>query len=155
MIDYIRDGTEIYTKSFATIRAEADLSSLPPDLESVAVRLIHSCGMTDIVADLAASPGAATCGRQALTAGAPILCDARMVAEGITRKRLPADNLVICTLWHSEIPELARQMGNTRSAAALDLWLDKLRVRLWRSAMPRLLCSDYWKCWMPEHPNRL
>ena len=127
MIDYIRDGTGIYTKSFATIRAEADLSSLPPDLESVAVRLIHSCGMTDIVADLAASPGAATCGRQALSAGAPILCDARMVAEGITRKRLPADNAVICTLWHSEIPELARQIGNTRSAAALDLWLDNLQ----------------------------
>lgn len=78
MIDYIRDGTEIYIKSFATIRAEADLSSLPPDLESVAVRLIHSCGMTDIVTDLAASPGAATCGRQALVAGAPILCDARI-----------------------------------------------------------------------------
>ncbi|MEG4147347.1 precorrin-8X methylmutase [Microcoleus sp. Pol12B5] len=127
MIDYIRDGTEIYTKSFATIRAEADLSSLPPDLESVAVRLIHSCGMTDIVADLAASPGAATAGHNALSAGAPILCDARMVAEGITRKRLPADNPVICTLWHSEIPELARQIGNTRSAAALDLWLDKLQ----------------------------
>jgi len=83
--------------------------------------------MTDIVTDLAASPGAATCGRQALAAGAPILCDARMVAEGITRKRLPADNPVICTLWHSEIPELARQMGNTRSAAALDLWLDNLQ----------------------------
>lgn len=126
MIDYIRDGTEIYKKSFATIRAEADLSNLPPDLETVAVRLIHSCGMIDIVKDLAASPGAATHGRQALAAGAPILCDARMVAEGITRKRLPADNPVICTLWHPDVPELARQIGNTRSAAALDLWLDKL-----------------------------
>ncbi|MFS8119123.1 MAG: precorrin-8X methylmutase, partial [Microcoleus sp.] len=115
MLDYIRDGTEIYTKSFATIRAEADLSKLPPDLESVAVRLIHSCGMTDIVADLAASPGAATAGYNALTAGAPILCDSRMVAEGITRKRLPADNPVICTLWHPEVPELALQIGNTRS----------------------------------------
>lgn len=126
MIDYIRDGTEIYTKSFATIRAEADLSKLPPDLESVAVRLIHSCGMTDIVTDLAASPDAATHGRKALSAGAPILCDARMIAEGITRKRLPADNQVICTLWHPDVPELARQIGNTRSAAALDLWLDNL-----------------------------
>ena len=126
MIDYIRDGTEIYTKSFATIRAEADLSSLPADLESVAVRLIHSCGMTDIVTDLAASPDAATHGRKALAAGAPILCDARMIAEGITRKRLPANNQVICTLWHPDVPELARQIGNTRSAAALDLWLDNL-----------------------------
>ncbi|MCW6052934.1 precorrin-8X methylmutase [Lyngbya sp. CCAP 1446/10] len=126
MIDYIRDGTEIYTKSFATIRAEADLSNLPPDLETVAVRLIHSCGMIDIVADLAASPGAAAHGRKALAAGAPILCDARMIAEGITRKRLPANNQVICTLWHPDVPELARQIGNTRSAAALDLWLDKL-----------------------------
>jgi precorrin-8X/cobalt-precorrin-8 methylmutase len=126
MIDYIRDGTEIYTKSFATIRAEADLSNLPPDLETVAVRLIHSCGMIDIVKDLAASPLAATRGRKALAAGAPILCDARMIAEGITRKRLPADNPVICTLWNPDVPELARQIGNTRSAAALDLWLDKL-----------------------------
>ncbi|MCC3409924.1 MAG: precorrin-8X methylmutase [Microcoleus sp. PH2017_10_PVI_O_A] len=126
MIDYIRDGTEIYKKSFATIRAEADLSNLPSDLETVAVRLIHSCGMIDIVKDLAASPLAATHGRKALAAGAPILCDARMIAEGITRKRLPADNPVICTLWHPEVPELARQIGNTRSAAALDLWLDKL-----------------------------
>jgi precorrin-8X/cobalt-precorrin-8 methylmutase len=126
MIDYIRDGTEIYTKSFATIRAEADLSNLPPDLETVAVRLIHSCGMIDIVKDLAASPLAATHGRKALAAGAPILCDARMIAEGITRKRLPADNPVICTLWNPDVPELARQIGNTRSAAALDLWLDKL-----------------------------
>ncbi|MCC3412663.1 MAG: precorrin-8X methylmutase [Microcoleus sp. PH2017_29_MFU_D_A] len=126
MIDYIRDGTEIYTKSFATIRAEADLSNLPPDLETVAVRLIHSCGMIDIVKDLAASPLAATHGRKALAAGAPILCDARMIAEGITRKRLPADNPVICTLWNPDVPQLARQIGNTRSAAALDLWLDKL-----------------------------
>ena len=151
MIDYIRDGTEIYTKSFATIRAEADLSRLPPDLESVAVRLIHSCGMIDIVTDLAASPGAATAGHNALAAGAPILCDARMVAEGITHKRLPADNAVICTLWHSEIPELARQIGNTRSPRPWIYGWTTCRVRLWRSAMPRLLCSDYWKCWMPEH----
>lgn len=126
MLDYIREGTEIYIKSFATIRSEADLSNLPPDLESVAVRLIHSCGMTDIVTDLAASPLAATCGRRALAGGAPILCDSRMVAEGITRKRLPAENQVICTLWHSEVPELAQRMGNTRSAAAVDLWLDRL-----------------------------
>ncbi|NJM59958.1 MAG: precorrin-8X methylmutase, partial [Oscillatoriales cyanobacterium RU_3_3] len=126
MIDYIRDGTEIYIKSFATIRSEADLSNLPPDLESLAVRLIHSCGMTDIIADLTASPHAATCGRRALASGAPILCDSRMVAEGITRKRLPAENQVICTLWHPEVPELAQHLGNTRSAVAVDLWLNEL-----------------------------
>lgn len=126
MMDYIRDGNAIYLKSFAMIRAETNLSALPPDLETVAVRLIHSCGMTDIVADLAASPGAAIAGRNALAAGAPILCDARMIAEGITRKRLPADNAVICTLHDPDVPALAQQLGNTRSAAALELWRDRL-----------------------------
>ena len=126
MIDYIQDGTEIYRQSFATIRLEANLSSLPSDLERVAVRLIHSCGMTDIVSDLSASPGAATAGRNALIAGAPILCDARMVAEGVTRKRLPADNAVICTLQHPDTPKLAEQMSTTRSAAALELWREHL-----------------------------
>lgn len=126
MIDYIQDGTEIYRRSFATIRSEANLSILPSDLERVAVRLIHSCGMTDIVSDLSASPGAATAGRNALNAGAPILCDARMVAEGVTRKRLPAENAVICTLQHPDTPKLAEQMATTRSAAALELWRDHL-----------------------------
>jgi len=126
MMDYIRDGNAIYLKSFAIIRAEANLADLPPDLETVAVRLIHSCGMTDIVADLEASPGAAIAGRNALAAGAPILCDARMIAEGITRKRLPVDNPVICTLQHADVPALAHQLGNTRSAAALELWRDRL-----------------------------
>ena len=126
MIDYIQDGTEIYRQSFATIRSEANLSILPPDLERVAVRLIHSCGMTDIVSDLSASPGAATAGRNALIAGASILCDARMVAEGVTRKRLPADNAVICTLQHPDTLKLAEQMATTRSAAALELWRDHL-----------------------------
>lgn len=126
MIDYIQDGTEIYRRSFATIRLEANLSILPSDLERVAVRLIHSCGMTDIVSDLSASPGAATAGRNALIAGASILCDARMVAEGVTRKRLPADNAVICTLQHPDTLKLAEQMATTRSAAALELWRDHL-----------------------------
>jgi len=126
MIDYIRDGMEISRESFAIIRAEADLSTLPTDLEAVAVRLIHSCGMTDIVTDLAASPKAAIAGRNAIAAGAPILCDARMVAEGITRSRLPAENAVICTLQHPDVPELARCLKNTRSAAALELWRDDL-----------------------------
>ena len=122
MIDYIRDGQEIYRHSFSIIRAEADLSAIPPDLEKLAVRVIHACGMVDVVQDLAFSPGAGAAGRAALAAGAPILCDARMVAEGITRARLPANNPVICTLNDPGVPELARERGNTRSAAALEHW---------------------------------
>lgn len=125
-IDYIKDGNEIYRKSFAIIRSEANLSVLAPDVANVAVRLIHACGMTDIVYDLAASPTAVESGRTALAAGAPILCDCRMVAEGITRRRLPADNSVICTLNHPDVPELAQKLGTTRSAAALELWLPVL-----------------------------
>jgi precorrin-8X/cobalt-precorrin-8 methylmutase len=112
----------MYRQSFATIRAEADLTALPADLEKLAVRLIHACGMVDIVGDLRFSKGAGDAGRAALAAGAPILCDARMVAEGITRARLPADNRVICTLSDPSITERARAMNNTRSAAALELW---------------------------------
>jgi precorrin isomerase len=122
MLDYIRDGNEIYRKSFATIRAEADLTSLPEDLQVVAVRLIHSCGMTDIVKDLDYSENVVKIAREALKNGANILCDAQMVANGVTRKRLPANNAVICTLNESDVPELAKQMGNTRSAAAMELW---------------------------------
>jgi precorrin-8X/cobalt-precorrin-8 methylmutase len=122
MLDYLRDGQEIYRQSFATIRAEADLRDIPPDLEKLAVRVIHACGMVDIVRDLRFSPGAGRAGRDALAAGAPILCDARMVAEGITRARLPAANPVHCTLGDPAVPDLARTLGNTRSAAALELW---------------------------------
>jgi len=122
MLDYIRDGNEIYRQSFATIRAEADLTSLPEDLQVVAVRLIHSCGMTDIVGDLDYSENVVKIAREALKNGANILCDAQMVANGVTRKRLPANNAVICTLNEPEVPELAKQMGNTRSAAAMELW---------------------------------
>ena len=122
MLDYIRDGNAIYQKSFATIRAEANLSILPPDLEVVAVRLIHACGMTDIVSDLAYSEDVVKIGRAALKNGAKILCDAQMVANGVTRKRLPANNPVICTLNEPEVPELAQKIGNTRSAAAIELW---------------------------------
>jgi precorrin-8X/cobalt-precorrin-8 methylmutase len=121
-MDYIRDGSEIYRNSFAIIRAEAQLHNLPPDLVSVAVRLIHTCGMTDIVHDLTASEHAGSIGRSALQAGCAILCDSQMVAEGVTRKRLPVDNSVICTLNHPEVPALAQKIGNTRSAAALELW---------------------------------
>jgi precorrin-8X/cobalt-precorrin-8 methylmutase len=122
MLDYIRDGQAIYRTSFATIRAEANLSAVPADLEKLAVRVIHACGMTDVTDDLVFSPGAGAAGRLALSQGAPILCDARMVAEGITRARLPADNRVICTLNDPSVPERARALGNTRSAAALELW---------------------------------
>ncbi|MDH1056983.1 precorrin-8X methylmutase [Aquipseudomonas alcaligenes] len=126
MIDYIRDGQEIYRQSFATIRAEADLAAIPADLEKLAVRLIHACGMVDVVQDLRFSLGAGAAGRAALAKGAPILCDARMVAEGITRARLPANNPVICTLNEADVPQLARDLGNTRSAAALEHWREHL-----------------------------
>jgi precorrin-8X/cobalt-precorrin-8 methylmutase len=122
MLDYIRDGQAIYRASFATIRAEANLAAIPADLDKLAVRVIHACGMTDVIDDLVFSPGAGTAGRAALGRGAPILCDARMVAEGITRARLPANNRVICTLNDASVPERARALGNTRSAAALELW---------------------------------
>ncbi|CAB3751750.1 precorrin-8X methylmutase [Paraburkholderia solisilvae] len=122
MLDYIRDGSEIYRQSFATIRAEADLSRIPADLEKLAVRVIHASGMVDIAGSLRFSPGAGRAGRDALKNGAPILCDARMVAEGVTRARLPAANDVICTLGDPAVPTLARELNNTRSAAALELW---------------------------------
>lgn len=122
MLDYLRDGQAIYRESFATIRAEADLSRIPADLEKLAVRVIHACGMVDIVEDLRFSAGAGTAGRAALAHGAPILCDARMVANGITLARLPAANAVICTLDDPAVPVLASETGNTRSAAALELW---------------------------------
>ncbi|GAA4872743.1 precorrin-8X methylmutase [Kitasatospora sp. NPDC048365] len=126
MIEYEKDGASIYRQSFATIRAEADLVALPADVSQVAVRMIHACGMVDLVEDLVYSPGVVASARKALHAGAPILCDVNMVASGVTRKRLPADNEVICTLTDPSVPELARAMGNTRSAAAMELWLPRL-----------------------------
>ncbi|WP_067504042.1 precorrin-8X methylmutase [Actinoplanes sp. TFC3] len=125
-MDYVRDGAEIYRRSFATIRSEADLSGLPADVARVAVRMIHACGMVDLAGDIAWSPGVVTAARKALLSGAPILCDAEMVASGVTRKRLPAGNEVICTLRDPAVPGLAAEIGNTRSAAALDLWGDRL-----------------------------
>ena len=124
--EYVRDGAEIYRRSFARIRAEASLGDLPADVAQVAVRMIHACGMTDLVADLAWSAGVVKNARAALQDGAPILCDAQMVAAGITRRRLPADNQVICTLQDPQTVELARQLRTTRSAAAVDLWHDHL-----------------------------
>ncbi|GII58420.1 precorrin-8X methylmutase [Planotetraspora thailandica] len=126
MTDYVRDGAEIYRRSFATIRAETDLSRMPADVAQVAVRMVHACGMTDLVDDLAWSPGVVARAREALRGGAPILCDAQMVASGVTRRRLPADNAVVCTLGDPEVPGLAERLGTTRSAAALDLWGDRL-----------------------------
>jgi precorrin-8X/cobalt-precorrin-8 methylmutase len=125
-MEYVRDGAEIYRRSFATIRAEADLSGLPEDVSRVVVRMIHACGMVDLVEDVRFSPGVVTAGRKALLDGAPILCDAEMVASGVTRARLPAANDVVCTLRDPSVPQLAAGIGNTRSAAALDLWGDRL-----------------------------
>ena len=125
-MEYEKDGAEIYRRSFATIRAEADLTGLPADVARVVVRMIHACGMVDLVRDVAFSPNVATLARTALLAGAPVLCDAEMVAAGITRKRLPAANEVVCTLRDPSVPALAARLGTTRSAAALDLWTDHL-----------------------------
>jgi precorrin-8X/cobalt-precorrin-8 methylmutase len=124
--DYIREGAEIYRRSFAIIRSEADLARFTPEEEVVAVRIIHACGMVETAADIVFTPGAVAAGRAALRAGAPILCDARMVANGVTRARLPADNEVICTLDHPETPALAARLGTTRSAAAMEFWRDRM-----------------------------
>lgn len=125
-MNYIKDGQEIYRRSFSIIREETDLTSIPPDLEKVVVRMIHAVGSTDLAPDIAASPGIVQNARAALEAGAPILCDAMMVANGITRKRLPKDNEIICTLRDVAVPDIAKQIANTRTAAALDLWRDKI-----------------------------
>lgn len=122
MHEYEKDGAKIYAQSFATIRAEADLARFDADEEPVVVRMIHAAGLVGLKRDVAFTPGMAQAARRALAAGAPILCDARMVSEGITRPRLPAGNRVICTLHDPRVPDLAREMGNTRSAAALELW---------------------------------
>jgi precorrin-8X/cobalt-precorrin-8 methylmutase len=119
---YETDGAAIYVQSFATIRAEADLACFTPEEEIVAVRMIHAAGMIGLERFIRFSPGMAITARAALEGGAPILCDARMVSEGITRARLPAENPVICTLNDPSVPDMARAMGNTRSAAALELW---------------------------------
>lgn len=123
---YVRDGAEIYRRSFAIIRAESDLGRFDATEEPVAVRIIHACGMTEIARDIVMSPGFAERGRQALKAGAPIFCDSKMVANGITRARLPAANDVVCTLDDPAVPAIAHKIDNTRSAAALDLWRDRL-----------------------------
>lgn len=124
--DYIRDGAAIYARSFAIIRAEADLAGLSPVEERVAVRIIHACGMVEVARDIVMSPTFARDAEAALKAGAPILCDSMMVADGITRARLPAKNEVVCTLRDPRVPEIAAEIGNTRTAAAMELWRPKL-----------------------------
>jgi precorrin-8X/cobalt-precorrin-8 methylmutase len=124
--NYLRDGAEIYRRSFATIRAEADLARFSRDEEHVAVRMIHACGIVEIAADLVFSHAAVAHARQALRQGAPVLCDSKMLARGVIASRLPRDNEVICTLDDPAVASLAQKLGTTRSAAALEFWRDRL-----------------------------
>ncbi len=124
--DYIRDGDAIYERSFAIIRSEADLSRFSEEEADLAVRMVHACGLVEAAQYFEFSAGFVPAARQALKGGAPIFCDAFMVSHGITRARLPADNDVICTLREPQTAELAREIGNTRSAAALKLWVERL-----------------------------
>lgn len=126
MSEYLRDGAAIYQRSFAIIREETDLSAFSAAEAGVVVRMIHACGLTEVSKHIMFGAGLVATARKALQAGAPILCDAEMVAHGITRARLPADNQVVCTLHDPTVHSLAQQLGTTRSAAALDLWIDKL-----------------------------
>jgi precorrin-8X/cobalt-precorrin-8 methylmutase len=123
---YLRDGAAIYQRSFAIIRAEADLARFSPEEADVAVRMIHACGQVEAAQHIVFGPGFVAAARAALAAGAPIFCDAEMVAHGVTRARLPASNEVICTLRDPRVAALAQSLGTTRSAAALDLWADRL-----------------------------
>ena len=125
-MNYVKDGAAIYRESFSIIRREADLSAFQPDLARVVVRMIHACGMTDLPRDIEASPDAASAGVNALRAGAPLFCDATMVADGITRSRLPRNNEVVCMLNDARTKELATKLHTTRSAAAVELWRDRL-----------------------------
>jgi precorrin-8X/cobalt-precorrin-8 methylmutase len=124
--NYLRDGAEIYRRSFAAIRAEANLAGFAGAAERVVVRMIHACGMTDLPRDVELSPDFAEAGETALRSGAAILCDSKMVMHGVTRARLPAANDVICTLDDPRVPGLARTLGTTRSAAAVELWRERL-----------------------------
>ncbi len=125
--NYIRNGDEIYRRSFAIIRAEADLARFTPAEELAAVRIIHACGMTGAARDIVFHPDFTAAATQALKAGAPVLCDSKMVANGITRARLPASNEIVCTLDRAEVRALAARLETTRSAAALELWRARLK----------------------------
>lgn len=126
MLDYTRDAAEIYRQSFATIRAEADLARFPADVARVVVRLIHTCGQVDVTEHVAYTGDVVTRASAALLAGAPVLCDSSMVAAGITRSRLPADNEVVSLVADARAADLAARLGSTRSAAGVDLWADRL-----------------------------
>ena len=126
MRPYERDPAAIYAQSFATVRAEARIDRFPADLQGLIIRLVHACGMVEVADRLAFSPGAGRAGRTALAAGAPVLCDCEMVAAGIIRRQLPAGNPVIVTLGDPAVPALATGIGNTRSAAAVELWRDRI-----------------------------
>jgi precorrin-8X/cobalt-precorrin-8 methylmutase len=126
-LNYIRNGDEIYRRSFAIIRAEADLARFTPAEERAAVRIIHACGMTEAARDVVFHPDFTAAATEALNAGAPVFCDSKMVANGITRARLRASNEIVCTLDHAEVPALAARLQNTRTAAALELWRPRLK----------------------------
>ena len=123
---YVTDAAEIYRRSFSIIRDEAELDRFPADIAQVVVRMIHGCGQVDLAGDVLFTPGVVAAARAALRAGAPILCDANMVVSGVTRARLPAENEVLCLLRDPRVPELAAELGTTRSAAALELWRERL-----------------------------
>jgi precorrin-8X/cobalt-precorrin-8 methylmutase len=129
-LNYIQDGASIYERSFAIIRSEANLRRFTPEEERVAVRIIHACGMVEVANDILFSPGMVEAASAALGAGAPILCDSNMVAHGVTRARLPANNQVVCTLSAPSVAAIAAEIGNTRSAAALELWRNRLQGAL-------------------------
>src|SRR5262249_19435387 len=124
--EYLRDGPRIYEHSFAIIRAEADLARFSPEESDVAVRMIHACGYVEAAVSIACGRGLESAARRALADGAPVLCDREMVAHGITKARLPAGNQVVCTLAGESVPGIAERLGTTRSAAALDLWGERL-----------------------------
>lgn len=124
--DYVRDGDAIYERSFAIIREEAELGRFSSEEADVAVRMIHACGLVEAAFAIDFAPDLVRAARTALQAGAPILCDAQMVAHGVTRARLPAGNEVVCTLRDPAVPGLAEKLGTTRSAAALELWRDRM-----------------------------
>lgn len=126
MAEYLRDPTVIYERSFAIIRSEANLARFSAEEADVAVRMIHACGLVDVAKDIVFGGNLVAAGRAALARGATILCDSEMVAHGVTRARLPAKNEVVCTLHDPRVPELARELGTTRTAAALDLWANRL-----------------------------
>lgn len=126
MTTYLRDPAAIYAQSFATIRAEADLAALPPPLHEIAIRMIHACGMPDLAADILGTPDLPDAARQALAAGAPVLCDCEMVRAGVIRRALPRGTELVVSLADPAVPERALALGTTRSAAAVDLWRDRL-----------------------------